>query len=143
MGLIGSQVDRYTIGDLVDCTRFIQRDMDVSSLGFKIGQTPFEEDIPIILQSESEFNPIGEKAFCGTGDSFVQSSTIGDIVDMDALPKVCYKFKVPFISFKYITDDHDESASNDWEKNVSKGIDKFKENVLYGSSYRWCWFCRY
>ena len=131
-GTAGSQVDRYTIGDLVDCTRFIQRDMDVSGLGFKIGQTPFEEDIPIILQSESEFNPIGEKAFCGTGDSFVQSSTIGDIVDMEAyaLAKVCYKFKVPFISFKYITDDADGSASNDWEKNVSKGIDKFKENVL-------------
>ena len=131
-GTAGSQVDRYTIGDLVDCTRFIQRDMDVSGLGFKIGQTPFEEDIPIILQSESEFNPIGEKAFCGTGDSFVQSSTIGDIVDMEAyaLAKVCYKFKVPFISFKYITDDADGSANNDWEKNVSKGIDKFKENVL-------------
>ena len=131
-GTAGSQVDRYTIGDLVDCTRFIQRDMDVSGLGFKVGQTPFEEDIPIILQSESEFNPIGEKAFCGTGDSFVQSSTIGDIVDMEAyaLAKVCYKFEVPFISFKYITDDADGSASNDWEKNVSKGIDKFKENVL-------------
>ena len=36
-------------GKLVDCTRFIQRDMDVTGLGFQRGETPFEEDPPLIL----------------------------------------------------------------------------------------------
>ena len=29
---------------LVDCTKFIQRDMDVTGLGFMRGETPFEQD---------------------------------------------------------------------------------------------------
>jgi adenosylhomocysteine nucleosidase len=41
-GTAGSQSWKYSKGDLVDCTRFVQRDMDVTSLGFKLGQTPFE-----------------------------------------------------------------------------------------------------
>ena len=131
-GTAGSRHWKYRKGDLVDCTRFIQRDMDVSGLGFKLGQTPFEEDIPIILQSESEFNPIGKKALCGSGDSFVQDKTIGDVVDMEAyaLAKVCRSYDIPFISFKYITDSADEDAGIDWEENVGNGIMKFKKKIL-------------
>jgi len=128
-GTAGSRHWKYRKGDLVDCTRFIQRDMDVSPLGFKLGQTPFEEDIPIILHSESEFNPIVRNALCGSGDSFVQDETIGDVVDMEAyaLAKVCRSYDVPFISFKYITDKADENASKDWEENLADGIIKFKK----------------
>jgi adenosylhomocysteine nucleosidase len=131
-GTAGSQHWKYKKGDLVDCTRFVQRDMDVTPLGFKLGQTPFEEDIPIILQSESEFNPIGKKALCGSGDSFVQDKTMGDVVDMEsyALAKVCKLYDVPFISFKYITDTADPDASNDWEENVGNGIIKFKKEIV-------------
>ena len=137
-GTAGSQSWKYKKGDLVDCTRFVQRDMDVSGLGFKIGQTPFEEDIPIILQSELDsykFNLLeyGKNALCGSGDSFVDGDEqFGNIVDMEAyaLAKVCYIYNIPFISFKYITDDADSNAGDDWEKNVGKGIVKFKEKVL-------------
>tara|TARA_B100001778_G_scaffold333880_1_gene343517 strand:- start:368 stop:1072 length:705 start_codon:yes stop_codon:yes gene_type:complete len=131
-GTAGSQHWEYRKGDLVDCTRFVQRDMDVTPLGLRLGQTPFEEDIPIIVQSESEFNPIGKKALCGSGDSFVQDKTMGDVVDMEsyALAKVCKLYDVPFISFKYITDTADPDASNDWEENVGKGIVEFKKKVL-------------
>ena len=131
-GTAGSQHHKYSKGDLVDCTRFVQRDMDVTGLGFKLGQTPFEEDVPIIIQSESKFNPIGKKVLCGSGDSFVQEKTMGDVVDMEAyaLAKVCKLYDVPFISFKYITDDADGDAGGDWEENVGKGIIKFKEKVL-------------
>jgi len=131
-GTAGSQHWKYRKGDLVDCTRFVQRDMDVTGLGFKLGQTPFEEDTPIILHSESEFNPIVRNVLCGSGDSFVQEKTMGDVVDMEAyaLAKVCYLYDVPFISFKYITDGADESANDDWEENVGKGIKIFKDKVL-------------
>ena len=35
---------------LVDCTKFVQRDMDVTGLGFLRGETPFEQDPPVIIQ---------------------------------------------------------------------------------------------
>ena len=136
-GTAGSR--KYEQGEVVDCTQFIQRDMDVTGLGFEIGQTPFEEDIPMRIQSESDFNPIGKNALCGSGDSFMKGlpyawykNQIGDVVDMEAyaLAKVCHRYSVPFISFKYITDGADGDANIDWEKNVGNGIIKFKKKVL-------------
>jgi len=119
---------------LVDCTKFIQRDMDVTGLGFMRGETPFESDPPITIQSTSKFNPIGRNASCGSGDSFVEDRTnyYGEVVDMEAyaLAKVCHHYDIPFISFKYITDGADEQAHEDWEKNLADGIVEFKEKVL-------------
>ena len=122
-------------GQLVDCTKFIQRDMDVTGLGFMRGETPFEQDPPFVIQQQNvEFNPIGRNATCGTGDSFVEDKTnyYGEVVDMEAyaLAKVCYLYDVPFISFKYITDGADEQAHEDWEANLADGIVEFKKKVL-------------
>lgn len=130
-GTAGSR--KYKQGELVDCTKFVQRDMDVTGLGFIKYQTPFEKNIPIQLDYDHvDFNPIGKKALCGSGDSFVQEETIGDVVDMEsyALAKVCKLYNVPFISFKYITDGADGDAGIDWEENVGKGIMKFKKKIL-------------
>jgi len=120
---------------LVDCTKFIQRDMDVTGLGFLKGQTPFENLTPMILDFDHvEFNPIGRKATCGTGDNFAEdkSQYYGEVVDMEAyaLAKVCYNYDIPFISFKYITDGADEQAHEDWEANLANGIVEFKNKVL-------------
>jgi len=120
---------------LVDCTKFIQRDMDVTGLGFMKGETPFEQDPPFVIQQQNvEFNPIGRNATCGTGDNFAEdkSQYYGEVVDMEAyaLAKVCYLYDVPFISFKYITDGADEQAHEDWEANLADGIEVFKEKVL-------------
>ena len=120
---------------LVDCTKFIQRDMDVTGLGFMRGVTPFEQDPPFVIQQQNvEFNPIGRNATCGSGDNFVEDKTnyYGEVVDMEAyaLAKVCYLYDIPFISFKYITDGADEQAHEDWEANLADGIVEFKEKVL-------------
>ena len=122
-------------GQIVDCTKFVQRDMDVTGLGFMRGQTPFENNIPIILDYDHvEFNPIGRKASCGSGDNFVEDRTnyYGEVVDMEAyaLAKICHIRNIPFISFKYITDGADEQSHEDWEKNLADGIVEFKEQVL-------------
>jgi adenosylhomocysteine nucleosidase len=130
------------IGELVDCTKFVQRDMDVRGLGFMKTQTPFETEVPIILDYDHvQFNPIGKKLRCGTGDNFVQDymvrsgytySNYSDVFDMEAyaLAKVCFVYDVDFISFKYITDNTNESSPKDWEVNCSDGIEVFKEKVL-------------
>ena len=119
---------------LVDCTKFVQRDMDVTGLGFMRGETPFEKEPPLMLEGKSDFNPIGRNATCGTGDCFVEdkSQYYGEVVDMEAyaLAKVCYLYDIPFISFKYITDGADEQAHEDWEKNLADGIQEFKTQVL-------------
>ncbi len=131
-GTAGSR--KYKKGELVDCTKFIQRDMDVTGLGFQKGETPFEKEPPILIETESSFNPIGKHATCGSGDSFVEDRTnyYGEVVDMEAyaLSKVCYHYDVPFISFKYISDGADGDANNDWDENVSKGIKVFKKEIL-------------
>jgi len=119
---------------LVDCTKFVQRDMDVTGLGFMRGETPFEKEPPLMLETKSDFNPIGRRATCGSGDCFVEdkSQYYGEVVDMEAyaLAKVCYNYDTPFISFKYITDGADEQAHEDWEKNLADGIQEFKEKIL-------------
>ena len=133
-GTAGSR--KYKKGELVDCTKFIQRDMDVTGLGFQRGETPFEKHPPLVIETESLFNPIGKNATCGSGDSFVEdrSQYYGEVVDMEAyaLSKVCYHYQIPFISFKYISDGADDNANDDWDENVSKGIEVFKEKILKG-----------
>ena len=72
---------------LVDCTKFIQRDMDVTGLGFQRGETPFEDQPPIVLQTLSPFNPIGRNLTCGTGDNFAEdkSQYYGEVVDLSLI----------------------------------------------------------
>jgi adenosylhomocysteine nucleosidase len=132
-GTAGSR--ELPIGELVDCIKFTQRDMDVTGMGFMKGQTPFENEVPMILDYDHvEFNPIGKKLRCGTGDNFVQDDidNYSDVFDMEAyaLAKVCHHYKVPFISFKYITDNANEHSPKDWEENLADGIVEFKERIL-------------
>tara|TARA_Y100000590_G_scaffold367154_1_gene427004 strand:- start:2676 stop:3266 length:591 start_codon:yes stop_codon:yes gene_type:complete len=132
-GTAGSR--ELPIGELVDCTKFTQRDMDVTGMGFMKGQTPFENDVPIALDYDHvEFNPIGNKLRCGTGDNFVQTDedTYSDVYDMEAyaLAKVCHHYDINFISFKYITDNADEHSAGDWEDNCSDGVSEFKEKIM-------------
>jgi len=132
-GTAGSR--ELPVGELVDCTKFIQRDMDCTGFGIQKGQTPFE-DTEIVLDSNSEFNPIGKHYVCGTGDNFVDNIEDEieyiDVFDMEAyaLAKVCSYYGVSFISFKYITDNADEHSVGDWNDNLGKGIVEFKEKIL-------------
>jgi len=57
------------IHTLVDCNKFVQRDMDASGLGFKKGETPFDNH-PQIIDYSYVKNPIGKNYVCGAGDSF-------------------------------------------------------------------------
>ena len=122
-GTAGSR--NIPIGRLVECTSFIQRDMDARGLGFNEFETPFSKDTPVILSN-------GEGFTCGTGDNFVENtkneSELIDVFDMEAyaLANVCDKFNVPFRCWKYITDNADEKSSKDWNENISDGIIKFK-----------------
>ncbi len=138
-GTAGSR--RSPIGELVDCTKFIQRDMDVTGLGFMKHQTPYESPNDMVIRYMSEppsplFNPIGKNYTCGTGDNFVENMEneifMIDVFDMEAyaLAKVCRNYNVPFILFKYITDNVNEHSAGDWKDNCADGVGEFKEKVL-------------
>ena len=117
-----------TYSGLVDCTKFIQRDMDATPMGFDIGETPFEEE-PSLIDFSHIKNPIGKNLTCYTGDSFVtdiEPIQYMDVFDMEAyaLAKTCRNFGIDFVSYKYISDD---GNADDWEKNCGKGTKEFKK----------------
>ena len=99
--------------------------MDASPLGFKVGQTPFDEI------EEINFGSNGYS--CGTGDSFVTQTPKlrTDLVDMEAyaIAKICYLKDIKFRCFKYISDNANEGASDDWIENVSMGRKLFIERM--------------
>jgi adenosylhomocysteine nucleosidase len=114
------------LNGIIECTKFYQRDMDVTGLmNLKIGQTPFD-NINEIISSEIGYS-------CGSGDSFVtgQVPIKVDVVDMEAyaLAKVCKLEDINFRCFKFISDNADESASSDWIKNCEKGAKLFKHKL--------------
>ena len=110
---------------LVEVTRFFQRDMDSTPIGFNIGQTPFD-DI-----GEINFGSGGYS--CGTGDSFVTQTPKlkTDLVDMEAyaIAKICYIEDVKFKCFKYISDNADAGANEDWIENISLGNNLFVKQM--------------
>ncbi len=69
---------------LVACHEVVQRDMDVTGLGFAHGETPFE-DLPARLAHAREL-PWLPAAVCGTGDRFEtgRPQVACDVVDMEA-----------------------------------------------------------
>jgi adenosylhomocysteine nucleosidase len=124
-GSAGSR--RHPTGTLVGCHEFVQRDMDVSGLGFALGVTPYDEAPPCL-----RFDPVFKhlpSAVCGSGDSFATTATEMDcgVVDMEAyaLAKVCWFDKAPFACAKYVSDGADHVAADDWQQNLHKAADEF------------------
>jgi len=107
-------------GSLVGCRRFVQRDMDVSGLGFPIGTTPFE-DVPATLEFPRLFADLPE-GVCGSGDRFETGKPIVacDVIDMEAyaLAKVCHLEGAAFAAAKFVTDGADGNAGVDWQENL-------------------------
>ncbi len=114
---------------LVECTHFIQRDMDARGLGFALGETPMDP-MPSVISVPRRLPKLVEGR-CGSGDSFVSGhNVVGcDVVDMEAyaLAKVCAKEEIPFLACKYVTDGGDESADRDWADNLPHAAAAFRD----------------
>ena len=114
------------IGEIVDCTKFIQHDMYLKNFS-EMYKFPWKK------------NPINKHYLCASGDKFVTTfdqnlidieKTYNEkisVIDMEAyaLAKISYLYKIPFISFKYITDKLNSKGVEDWEKHVNLGSEKF------------------
>lgn len=125
LGTAGSSY--FDAHELVEVTQFVQRDMDVSPLGFEVGVTPIDTEWPSAIDLEVHFSEL-RKGTCGTGDSFETGipKVPCNLVDMEgyALAKVCKKLGVRLISVKYISDGANDTAHLDWEENLLLGAKK-------------------
>jgi adenosylhomocysteine nucleosidase len=124
-GSAGSRV--HVTGSLLSCHEFLQRDMDVTGLGFAWGVTPYD-DAPPMLRFEPRFAHL-TAAVCGSGDSFAMGTCAVDcaVLDMEAyaLAKACWLEHAPFACAKYVTDGADHAAADHWRDNVHKAAEEF------------------
>ena len=122
-GKVNPQLD-----GLLEIGKVIQRDMMAEPLAPR-GTTPF-------CDRPQEYLSSG-KYICGSGDSFVSAadpwllSQGVDVVDMElfAIAYVANYHQIPWHSYKYITDDANESSANDWHQKVNHGQDLFIEKL--------------
>lgn len=125
LGTAGSA--HFNAHELVEVRQFVQRDMDVSALGFALGHTPMDDDHPAEIDLVRFFEQLPQ-GICGTGDNFETTAPklACDLVDMEgyAIAKVCKKLDVRCVSVKYITDGADDTAHLDWEENLLFGAKK-------------------
>ncbi len=107
-------------GEVVCCTQFVQRDMDVTGLGFRKYETPLSGQEPV-LHYGLKLQGLPE-GICGTGDSFEMAHACPDynVLDMEAyaLALIAMKENIPFLCLKYISDGADGMAAEDWTTQV-------------------------
>jgi len=125
-GTVGSP--RFATRTVVECTRFVQRDMDVRPLGLPLGATPFD-DLPAVLEVPRRLPDLPE-ATCGSADHFVSGHDVGecDVVEMEAyaLARVCRYEGVDFMAVKFVTDGGDHTAHTDWADNLPLAAEAFR-----------------
>jgi adenosylhomocysteine nucleosidase len=124
-GTAGSHI--LKTGSLVACRQFVQRDMDVSGIGYPLGVTPFEQ-IPARIEFPAVFGDL-PPALCGSGDCFQTgvAKLHCEVIDMEAyaLAKVCHLEGAGFGCAKYVTDGADGSAAEDWQRNLPRAAAAF------------------
>ncbi|PUZ29928.1 adenosylhomocysteine nucleosidase [Chitinophaga costaii] len=130
LGSAGSHT--FARGEVVCCTRFIQRDMDVTALGFEKYKTPFSEHPPVLHYGlQAKGLPTG---ICGSGDSFETRHTTSDynVIDMEAFPLawIAAQEQIPFLCLKYISDGANGSAGEDWSTMVHHAAAALKSSML-------------
>ncbi|MFZ5937493.1 nucleosidase [Pseudomonas sp. HS6-2] len=130
LGSAGSQ--RHGKGEVVCCTRFVQRDMDVTPLGFARYETPLS-NIPVLLEHGQAIPGLPVET-CGSGDSFEvnHGDAPYDVVDMEAyvFALIAREEGIPFVCLKYISDDAGSDAAGDWAVQVHLAAEAFKR-VLF------------
>jgi adenosylhomocysteine nucleosidase len=114
-----------TLQGLVEVSSVMQRDMMAMPLAPR-GRTPFAPELDRLSSGQAG-------VVCGTGDSFVTTADPWlveneiDIVDMElfAVAQVCQRHGLSWRAFKFITDDANDLAHQDWTANMKDGESLF------------------
>ncbi|HEY0273879.1 MAG TPA: hypothetical protein VGC22_11880 [Chitinophaga sp.] len=129
LGSAGSHT--FARGTVICCTQFIQRDMDVTALGFEKYKTPYSGHPPVLHYGlHAKGLPTG---ICGSGDSFETNHTTDDynVIDMEAysLAWVAAQEQLPFLCLKYISDGANGNAGEDWSTMVHHAAAALKRSL--------------
>lgn len=137
IGSAGSLIPTLKIGDIIISEEVSYHDVDITTFGYKLGQMAscparFTADTKLIKQSELCVKECGFNAMRGlviSGDSFIKSSkqcllkilinfpeAIAIEMEGAAIAQVCYKFKVPFIIIRSISDFANQKSYIDFNK---------------------------
>jgi len=126
-GTVGKITPHLT--GLIQIGSVIQRDMIAEPLAPR-GSVPFST-------KPDQHQSIAGGYVCGTGDSFVTAPDPWliekgiDVVDMElfAIASVAYEHQVDWVSYKFISDDANESSGHEWAARVSQGQRLFLEKL--------------
>jgi adenosylhomocysteine nucleosidase len=114
---------------LVEVASVIQHDMAAEPLAPR-GHTPFDDTAHELFSGQAGVR-------CASGDSFVTSvdpwlrTQSVDIVDMElfGLALVCHRHGIGWRSYKYISDNADDQAGEDWADQLHRGRELFLEKL--------------
>jgi adenosylhomocysteine nucleosidase len=117
------------LSGLIQIGSVIQRDMIAEPLAPR-GVVPFS-------RRPNKLSSISEGHICGTGDSFVTQQDDWliknhiDVVDMElfAIASVAHEHQINWLSYKYVSDEANESSGQDWSKGVNHGERLFLERL--------------
>jgi len=128
-------------GDVVVSTGCRYTDVDVTAIGYDLGQVPgcpiiFESDKKLLeaVLKDSVDIPI-HTGTIGTGDRFMQKKFIEEVfqynvkaIDMEsaAIAQVCHWLNIPFISIRYISD----VVGKDEPKTFTNWLQKASETTI-------------
>ncbi len=134
LGTAGST--QFNKGEIVCCTEFIQRDMEVTALGFQKFETPFSNE-SVVLNYGLNLENL-PKGICGSGDNFEMEHQNPEynVIDMEAfaLAKICQRENIPFLCLKYISDGANDNAVSDWNEEVKKVSKRLRDII---NSHEW------
>jgi adenosylhomocysteine nucleosidase len=119
-----------SLSGLLEVSDVIQRDMMAMPLAPR-GRVPYSPELDRLSSGQTG-------VVCGTGDSFVTTADPWlienkiDIVDMElfAIAQVCQRHSLPWRAFKFITDDANDLAHQDWVANVKDGESLFWDALV-------------
>ena len=122
------------LSELVEVDIVLQWDINTHPIA-KQSITPFCER-PNTLNSKN-FTNIKKNIKCASGDTYLIEKNNWlienkvDIIDMElfGIAASCYDFKIPWLSFKYISDSCDKNSYSDWKNNYLKGENLFLKKL--------------
>lgn len=119
------------LSGLIQIGSVIQRDMFAEPLAPR-GSVPFSD-------KPNRHVSILPGHTCGTGDSFVMQEDKWliengiDVVDMElfAIASVAHEHNIDWVSYKFISDEANETSGQEWSKQVNQGQRLFIEKLQF------------
>ena len=154
-GICGGLGGRLALGDVVVSRDCVQHDLDVTALGFPLGQVPFTEHRflaadPRLVELALATPVPGQRVVAGrilTGDQFITAadaarqerlhSLNGDAVEMEgaAVALVATVNRVPFVIIRSVSDHADAAAPADfgaWLRRAAANSYTVCAGILHG-----------